>query len=337
MSGHDAWWLKKNALQPTNGNVEDFRERGALSPCQLRARNRGRAQMTGQDIAPQMTGHEAVAFNVRFQRRNSHEAVMDGDMFANLGARKPPPTVVNAGAWRLGDDQPFSFDGRARDAPAPRPVNTSEWRSSEKHSMATILHGDAPTQRAPAPTDSHSYKSTWRKTDCQPLSIAPDHRRAADEPVATRDVRWRMGSDAPWQPDSGAPTRLASRRPSYEYDQEKGWQYDQELSKSNWRLGDDAPFRMDGAHADRAPPSAILASSDWRSANQPLTFGADAAIAAARLTDGPARDRSGERDGSHATRERRFSREQEQMAKRFESVQPIGDQVQRVRKGESYW
>jgi len=221
--------MKKNALTPCNGNVEDFRERGAPSPGKLRTQRRGSSR--SQNIAPQMGAQTDVSFSERFRRLSPGklspgklQEVVDSHTFANLDTLKLPQAVLNA------------------------------------------------TPCASAPTDSHT-----------PF-IAPEHRRAADEPMPSSAALDRMGSDALWQPvaNGEAPTRH-SCRPTHDYDQD--------VNKRTWRLGDDALSPLaGGAHAERSPPNAVLASSEWRLGDrQRLTFAGDGA-AAARPSDvlGPA-------------------------------------------------
>ena len=188
--------------------------------------------------------------------------------------------------------------------------------------MSVILNGGAPAAVGRRVPPLAVISSDWRATDNAPAGLSPDDpspRRHAGRPAARLDTRWRQGSDAPFQLDSAAPpaARLA---PSG----------DDGINRSQWRIGDQMPFRMDGVEVERVAPNAAKANSAWRlgdAQRTPLQTGEP------QVTPRP--DGIGEPKAvGVAVRERRLREHTDDLIQKLQMVPPLGDHVQRLRRGE---
>jgi len=351
MAGHEAWWLKKNSLQPATGFADAFRDRGILAtlPHQQQAvsaaPDHAKQELFGGGRRQRAQSLDEAPFGERFQRRESaplssrsSEHLTHNYPLSKLGMSKPPPLgVVNESSWRMGDDLPLSLGDQPPKPMAPRQgVNASDWRLGDTQSMAVILSGAPPSARpAAAPA---VYNTEWRKPDMQPLSIAPDDASSVRaqhhvKPTGRLDNRWRQGSTSPLEladnAGGGAPTAARARRLSVDSVDE--------VNKSVWRMGDEMPFRFDGGQAERAPPTASLAGSEWRLGDA-KPFSLNGFIPSVQQPSGGRGGSFGGGDAeSKTTRDRRISRENDEMRQTISEVPPLGDREQRLRKGERYW
>ena len=105
---------------------------------------------------------------------------------------------------------------------------------------------------------------------------------------------------------------------------------DDGINRSQWRIGDQMPFRMDGVEVERVAPNAAKANSAWRlgdAQRTPLQTGEP------HVTPRP--DGIGEPKAvGVAVRERRLREHTDDLIQKLQMVPPLGDHVQRLRRGE---
>lgn len=293
MAGHDAWWLKKNALIPTDAQVDSVdvvRERGVLSsidqvipsPRQDQAKQEvfggGRRIRRNSEEIVVPAPYGVVITGREGRRHSSDELRVDNPNLLQMpswnGVPRVPPAPETE--WRLGDSKPFTLDGHLKILPV-RVEPATEWRTGSDEPLSLLDSGASPMKRRPP---NPTLNSEWRKFHPQmsdemipDLNMSPSSKQrilASRLPASTytprvMDTSWRTGSKEPLQivydrQVNSEYTPGSPRRMSVGTD-------------TTWRTGDLQPFRMDGSAAGRSVPSGIKAASHWRKGDsEPLDF-----------------------------------------------------------------